>query len=143
GLVPVVKNPEQLQRDAAADGGGERARSDHADLHVARGHRGGDLGPRLELTPVDLVAGGLLDRTVGDRDDQRAGDLLIRDRHFLRLCGNTTDRAREQRRSAEQLSYPRHVRLLMHSSAIPYPDRVRLDEVWSAVPVICSARYGH
>ena len=56
---------KSCRSSAAAHGRRQRAGADDADLHVARGHRGGHLGAGVELAPVDLVAGRLLDRAVG------------------------------------------------------------------------------
>ena len=84
-LLDIVIDIEQLQFYTATYYCGERTRAHHANLNVARCHGGRDLAARVELAPIDLVAGSLLEIAIGYGDKQRSIDLLVADRHGLRL----------------------------------------------------------
>ena len=53
GFTDQAGDQESLDRQLAGRRGGQRARSDITDLHVAGGHRGDHLGTGIELAPLD------------------------------------------------------------------------------------------
>ena len=73
---------EGFHRYLAGDGRGQRARTEVADLHIARSDGGDDVGAVIEFAPVDLRLRGFFISAVGLGDFRRIDGGLVGHGHI-------------------------------------------------------------